>query len=88
MTKPPATPVPGACSLPESKPELLQVACRVAKEPREWEENFPLFPSTLNFVLKPQFRIIGFPFLVGFECTLVVVDQFLATWLGFSNPVS
>ena len=33
----------------------------MAKEPREWKGSFPLFLSTLNFALKPQFRTMGFP---------------------------
>lgn len=33
----------------------------MAKLPREWKGIFHLFPSSLNFVLKPQIRTMGFP---------------------------
>lgn len=55
MAKPPANPAPGACSLPESKPELLQVTCRVVlygQIAQGVERNFSAFSLQLKFCLE------------------------------------
>lgn len=61
-----------------SYPRSLAELCYMAKEPTQ-KRKLITFSLHLKFCLQTSNWDHGIPFLFGFECSLVVLDQFLTT---------